>query len=134
MESLNLFGQIINNPFFRDASFVLFMNKYDLFRDKILHSNRHLRMYFPDFKGNEMASLNKHLITNFFFMLVSGPDRDVDRSALFIQHRFTLQNTDSRKVLYPHFTTATDTANVQVVFQSVMEMVVSDNLGHVTLL
>lgn len=58
VESLNLFGQIINNPFFRDASFVLFMNKYDLFRDKILHSNRHLRMYFPDFKGNEMASLS----------------------------------------------------------------------------
>lgn len=112
-ESLNLFTQIVNNLFFRDASFVLFLNKFDLFRDKILRSQRHLRMYFPDYKG---------------------PDRDVDRGALFIQHKFILCNRDTRKVLYPHFTTATDTANVQVVFQAVMEMVISANLGRVTLL
>ncbi|KAG5891739.1 hypothetical protein JTB14_000342 [Gonioctena quinquepunctata] len=112
-ESLNLFGQIVNNPFFREASFVLFLNKFDLFREKILHSHRHLRLYFPDYRG---------------------PDRDVDRGALFIQHKFILRNGDSRKVLYPHFTTATDTANVRVVFQAVMEMVISANLGQVTLL
>ncbi|KAB0794082.1 hypothetical protein PPYR_13702 [Photinus pyralis] len=112
-ESLNLFGQIVNNPFFRDASFVLLLNKFDLFREKILYSQRHLRLYFPDYKG---------------------PDKDVDRGALFIQHKFVLRNKDSRKVLYPHFTTATDTANVQVVFQSIMEMVISENLGQVTLL
>ncbi|XP_060521271.1 guanine nucleotide-binding protein G(o) subunit alpha-like [Cylas formicarius] len=112
-ESLNLFGQIVNNPFFREASFVLFLNKFDLFREKIVYSQRHLRLYFPDYKG---------------------PDKDVDRGALFIQHKFILRNSDSRKVLYPHFTTATDTANVQVVFQSVMEMVISANMGQVTLL
>lgn len=50
-ESLNLFGQIVNNPFFRDASFVLLLNKFDLFREKILYSNRHLRLYFSDYKG-----------------------------------------------------------------------------------
>ncbi|XP_022900376.1 guanine nucleotide-binding protein G(o) subunit alpha-like [Onthophagus taurus] len=113
VESLNLFKQIVNNPFFRDASFVLLLNKFDLFREKILYSNRHLRIYFNDY---------------------NGPDRDVDRGALFIQHKFVLQNCDSRKVLYPHFTTATDTANVRVVFQSIMDMVISENLGRVTLL
>lgn len=112
-ESLNLFGQIVNNPFFREASFVLFLNKFDLFREKIMYSQRHLRLYFPDYKG---------------------PDKDVDRGALFIQHKFALRNNNSRKVMYPHFTTATDTANVQVVFQVVMDMVISDNLGQVTLL
>ena len=50
-ESLNLFGQIVNNPFFREASFVLFLNKFDLFREKILYSQRHLRLYFRDYKG-----------------------------------------------------------------------------------
>lgn len=50
-ESLNLFSQIINNRFFKDASFVLFFNKFDLFREKILHSGRHLRKYFPNYKG-----------------------------------------------------------------------------------
>jgi hypothetical protein len=51
-ESLNLFSQIVNNRFFREASFVLFLNKFDLFREKILYSGRHLRLYFPDYKGN----------------------------------------------------------------------------------
>ncbi|XP_018330617.1 guanine nucleotide-binding protein G(o) subunit alpha-like isoform X1 [Agrilus planipennis] len=57
-ESLNLFGQIVNNPFFRDASFILLMNKFDLFREKILYSNRHLRLYFSDY--NEMEILEKY--------------------------------------------------------------------------
>lgn len=30
---------------------ILFMNKIDLFQDKILHSGRHLRHYLPQFKG-----------------------------------------------------------------------------------
>lgn len=53
-ESLNLFSQIVNNRFFREASFVLFLNKFDLFREKILYSGRHLRLYFPDYKGNRV--------------------------------------------------------------------------------
>ncbi|XP_054283908.1 guanine nucleotide-binding protein G(o) subunit alpha-like [Macrosteles quadrilineatus] len=107
-ESLNLFSQIVNNRFFREASFILFLNKFDLFREKILYSGRHLRLYFPDYRG---------------------PDFDVDRGALFIQHKFALRNHNSAKVLYPHFTTATDTSNVQVV----MDMVISENLAQVTL-
>ncbi|XP_021931978.1 guanine nucleotide-binding protein G(o) subunit alpha-like [Zootermopsis nevadensis] len=112
-ESLNLFAQIVNNRFFREASFVLFLNKFDLFREKILYSGRHLRLYFPDYKG---------------------PDYDVDRGALFIQHKFALCNHNSAKVIYPHFTTATDTSNIQVVFQVVMDTVIRENLHQVTLL
>ncbi|XP_071444439.1 guanine nucleotide-binding protein G(o) subunit alpha-like [Hetaerina americana] len=112
-ESLTLFSQIINNRFFREASFVLFLNKFDLFREKILYSGRHLRLYFPDYKG---------------------PDYDVDRGALFIQHKFAVRNRTSCKVLYPHFTTATDTSNVQVVFQVVVDMVIRENLRQVTLI
>ncbi|KAK7790791.1 hypothetical protein R5R35_012050 [Gryllus longicercus] len=112
-ESLTLFGQIVNNRFFREAAFVLFLNKLDLFREKILYSGRHLRLYFPDYKG---------------------PDYDVDRGALFVQHKFAVRNRNSARPLYPHFTTATDTANVQVVFQAVMDVVVHANLAHVTLL
>lgn len=60
-ESLNLFGQIVNNPFFRDASFVLLLNKFDLFREKILYSNRHLRLYFADYKGKILFIARKSL-------------------------------------------------------------------------
>lgn len=50
-ESLNLFEQIVNNRWFKEASFVLFLNKLDLFREKIMSSNRHLKNFFPDYTG-----------------------------------------------------------------------------------
>lgn len=112
-ESLNLFEQVVNNRYFRDASFILFLNKFDLFREKILYSGRHLRYYLSDFKG---------------------PDFDVDSGALFIQHKFAVRNHNSAKVIYPHFTTATDTSNVQTVFHTVMDLVIKINLQQVTLL
>ena len=30
---------------------ILFLNKVDLFRDKIMNSDRHLRLYFPTYSG-----------------------------------------------------------------------------------
>jgi len=50
-ESLNLFGQIVNNSFFLDSTVILFLNKFDLFRKKILYSGHHLRFYFTDYEG-----------------------------------------------------------------------------------
>lgn len=47
---------------------------------------------------------------------------------------FLQRNHNARRVICPHFTTATDTANVQTVFQVVMETVIKENLGNVTLL
>ncbi|KAG4066614.1 hypothetical protein HA402_007250 [Bradysia odoriphaga] len=112
-ESLNLFEQIVNNRWFKEASFVLFLNKLDLFREKIMSSTRHLRLFFPEY---------------------SGPDKNIDEAALFIQNKFLQRNHNARKVICPHFTTATDTANIQTVFQVVMETVIKENLGNVTLL
>lgn len=68
------------------------------------------------------------------YFVFSGPDYDVDRGALFIQHKFVRKNCDLNKVIYPHFTTATDTSNIQVVFQVVMDTVIRKNLQQVTLL
>ncbi|XP_064477951.1 guanine nucleotide-binding protein G(o) subunit alpha-like [Ornithodoros turicata] len=110
-ESLKLFASVVNNMFFADTSTVLFLNKLDLFRDKILYSDRHLRYYLPDYKG---------------------PDCDVDSAALYIQHRF--QSSHPNKIVFPHFTTATDTSNVQVVFQVAMDTVIRGNLKTATML
>ncbi|GAB6031049.1 hypothetical protein CHUAL_007863 [Chamberlinius hualienensis] len=112
-DSLDLFGQICNNRFFLNTSLILFLNKLDLFREKILYSGRHLRCYFPDYKG---------------------PDYDVDSAALYVQHKFQELNHHPTKVIYPHFTTATDTSNVQVVCQVVMDTVIRENLERATLL
>ena len=49
LESLALFENIINYPFFQDSSIILFLNKTDLFDIKIQTS--HLSEYFPAFAG-----------------------------------------------------------------------------------
>ncbi|RWS15202.1 guanine nucleotide-binding protein G(o) subunit alpha-like protein, partial [Dinothrombium tinctorium] len=92
---------------------LLFLNKLDLFREKILYSGRHLRHYLPDY---------------------SSSDYDVDNGALFIQRKFEQANENPNKVIYTHFTTATDTSNVRVVFQSVMDIIVRENLKRATFL
>ncbi|XP_068585051.1 guanine nucleotide binding protein (G protein) alpha v1 isoform X2 [Cebidichthys violaceus] len=112
-ESMKLFSSICNNVFFRSTSMILFMNKIDLFQDKILHSGRHLRLYLPQFKG---------------------ADCDVDSSARFIAATFASLNATPGKLIYHHFTTATDTSNVQVVFQVVMDTIIRENLEAVSLL
>ncbi|XP_065809183.1 guanine nucleotide binding protein (G protein) alpha v1 [Labrus bergylta] len=113
-ESLKLFSSICNNIFFRSTSMILFMNKIDLFQDKILHSGRHLRLYLPQFKGR--------------------PASCTASAARFISATFVSLNTTPSKLIYHHFTTATDTSNIQVVFQVVMDTIIRENLEAVSLL
>ncbi|KAL1005500.1 hypothetical protein UPYG_G00059910 [Umbra pygmaea] len=113
LESLKLFSSICNNIFFRSTSMILFMNKIDLFQEKILHSGRHLRLYLPQFKG---------------------ADCDVDAAARYIAGMFVSLNAMPSKLIYHHFTTATDTSNIQIVFQVVMDTIIKENLEAVSLL
>ncbi|CAG5135700.1 unnamed protein product, partial [Candidula unifasciata] len=112
-ESLKLFSQICNNRFFVSSTMILFLNKLDLFQDKVKYSKRHLRYFFPDFPG---------------------PDKDVDAAAKYIQHLFLTQVSSPSKIVYPHFTTATDTTNIQVVFQVLMDSILRHNLKAANLL
>lgn len=47
---------------------------------------------------------------------------------------FASLNTTPGKLIYHHFTTATDTSNIQVVFQVVMDTIIKENLEAVSLL
>ncbi len=106
-ESLHLFESVCNNCFFRNTTIIMFLNKVDLFRQKVLHTDRQLRVYFPEYPG---------------------PDYDVETACRFIRRRFQDANHNPKKAIYPHFTTATDTTNVEVVFQIVMETIIRENL------
>ena len=44
-ESRNLFGKMLENEYFKDTSFILFLNKKDIFEEKIKTS--HIKTYFP---------------------------------------------------------------------------------------
>ena len=67
-------------------------------------------------------------------IIFAGPAYNVDTAAHFIQTMFLHQVRSRSKVVYPHFTTATDTSNIQVVFQVVMDTIIKDNIAAVQLL
>ena len=48
-ESLDLFATILQYPWFKKKSIILFLNKTDLFEEKILYSD--IVDYFPEYKG-----------------------------------------------------------------------------------
>ena len=102
-ESLNLFRAISYNKFFDKSSIILFLNKVDLFTEKINNTTHHLRLYFPRY---------------------TGPDHDVSAAQEFIQEQFLSHNARKDKLIYPHFTTATDTSNIEIILQVVLETIV----------
>ena len=111
-ESLNLFQAICVNKFFDSSSIVLFLNKLDLFTEKVNNTNHHLRLFFPQY---------------------TGPDHDVSAAKEFIKDQFLACNTKER-IIYPYYTTATDTNNVKVVFKVVLETIARQALEDVDVL
>ena len=111
-ESLNLFQAICNNKFFKYSSIILFLNKLDLFTEKINNTNLHLRLYFPHY---------------------NGPDHDVSAAKKFIDNLFLDCNTNTKRFIYVHFTTATDTSNVKVVFKVVLETIIREKIKAASL-
>lgn len=49
IESLQLFKSICNNRFFRQAGMILFLNKKDLFAEKLRFSS--IKTCFPEYSG-----------------------------------------------------------------------------------
>jgi hypothetical protein len=106
-EALTLFDQICNSRWFQRTSIILFLNKRDLFIDKI-QSGVPLTEAFPDYNG--------------------GQDPDVAIS--YIQQQFFDLNRTKEKEIYAHVTTATDTGNVGHVFNTVKDIVIRESLRH----
>ncbi|KAJ4938599.1 hypothetical protein JOQ06_003212, partial [Pogonophryne albipinna] len=92
-ESLMLFDSICNNKFFIDTSIILFLNKKDLFLEKIKKSA--LSICFPEY------------------------------TAAYIQAQFESKNRSPNKEIYCHMTCATDTGNIQVVFDAVTDIIIA---------
>ncbi|KAL1924960.1 uncharacterized protein VTP21DRAFT_4614 [Calcarisporiella thermophila] len=103
IESLVLFESVINSRWFLRTSIILFLNKFDLFKRKLPRVS--LSRCFPEYQG--------------------GPD--VTKAVKYIAWRFTLPNRGKLHI-YPHLTTATDTANVRLVFAAVKETLLQNAL------
>jgi len=104
-EALSLFDEICNSKWFVETAMILFLNKRDLFREKIKKVS--LRVCFPDYKG---------------------PD-EYEPGISFLQEQFELVNNDREKIIYTHITCATDTGNVEAVFNIVKDIIIRRTLN-----
>ena len=108
-ESLKLFADIINNMWFENTAIILFLNKKDLFQDKIKRVD--LTCCFPLYNGG----------------------LDYDSGANYIKKKFMEKNKSNKRIIFPHFTNATDTSNIKTVFDDVqgiiMRRILNDDVG-----
>lgn len=203
-ESLKLFDSICNNKWFTDTSIILFLNKKDLFEEKIRKSP--LTICFPEYTGeyrNELllcstcdiwtlffnrfhslsfillfschfnvfvSSLNffhfyypilTYISLLFFFSVRFFSDpasmflcraqllhrirsrwidsefscdtgnaggQEYGEAAAYIQAQFEAKNKSTQKEIYCHMTCATDTNNIQFVFDAVTDVIIANNL------
>nr|XP_021513118.1 guanine nucleotide-binding protein G(o) subunit alpha [Meriones unguiculatus] len=103
-ESLKLFDSICNNKWFTDTSIILFLNKKDIFEEKIKKSP--LTICFPEY---------------------TGPSAFTEAVA-HIQGQYESKNKSAHKEIYTHVTCATDTNNIQFVFDAVTDVIIAKNL------
>lgn len=102
-EALTLFDSICNSRWFLKTSIILFLNKIDLFKEKIRKVP--LEDTFPSYRG--------------------GPD--FDAGCKFIADIFTRLNKSDKKSIYPHLTCGTDTTQIKFVMNAV-NLIIRDKL------
>jgi hypothetical protein len=100
-ESLQLFGEICNSVWFQNSSLILFLNKVDLFKEKI--KVKDLTCLFPEYTGG----------------------CNYDKAAKFLEQVFGNENGNKARNIYTHFTCAVDTGNILYVFNAVKETILS---------
>ena len=124
-ESLKLFDSICNNKWFGDTSIILFLNKKDLFEEKILRSP--LTICFPEYTGKcKTANAMNDQKHDILFALTGA--QEYGEAAAYIQAQFEAKNKSTAKEIYCHMTCATDTQNVQFVFDAVTDVIIANNL------
>ena len=132
-ESLKLFDSICNNKWFTDTSIILFLNKKDLFEEKIRKSP--LTICFPEYTGKgssillPLSLLVSQLMPRYFphSPFPSG-GQEYGEAAAYIQAQFEAKNKSTSKEIYCHMTCATDTNNIQFVFDAVTDVIIANNL------
>jgi len=106
-ESLQLFKELCNTRWFQQTAFILFLNKKDIFEEKIKRVP--LTVCFPDYNGPQTF----------------------DAASTFVKERFLELNDNKSKTIYAHMTCATDTTNIIVVFNAVRDIILHKTLDTI---
>lgn len=114
-EALDLFKQISNSRWFKDKAMILFLNKKDLFQEKI----------------------QKTPIT-VCFKNYTGPVQDEIEAREFIKDKFKelapVQSRHESKKMFCHFTCAIDRNQVEQIFRDVQRIIIHQNLEVASLI
>jgi len=116
-EALNLFDEICNSRWFRKTSMILFLNKKDLFAQKVLKVD--LGVAFEDYHDWYQTHSSKY---------PQGDNHLFEAGVNFIQDQFESKKQDQTKQIYTHVTNATDRNNMKVVFNAVKDIVIRRSL------
>ncbi len=107
-----LFESIANSKYFEKSALILFLNKMDLFREKVQSGKAPISQHFPDYTGD---------------------DTSVEAGRDFFSQKFKNLVRDPSKEVYVHFTNATDTNLLDKTMKSVQDMIVQRNLHQLML-
>jgi len=112
LEAIELFGTIQNYSWLEHTTFILFLNKIDIFEEKIRIYN--IIDHFPDFPGFP---------------------RDAENGKRFIRRLFLEQNSNNgnNRMVYTHETCATNTEDMRFVFEAVKDTILQLNLRQYNL-
>ena len=99
-ESLKVFDSVCNNRWFLRSSILLFLNKKDVFDEKIVYSP--IENCFPEYDKQDV-------------MNIESPE-------IFIQSQFRKKNKTHSQI-YCHYTNAKDTKNVKVMFDVIVDKI-----------
>jgi len=111
-EALMLFESIGNSKYFEKSGLVLFLNKMDLFTDKVSSGRSNIVDFFPDYKG---------------------PKKNVEAGSKFFADKFRNLIRSQNREIYVHYTNATDTNLLDKTMKSVQDMIVQRNLHQLIL-
>jgi len=108
VEALELFRSVCNNRAFANTSIMLFLNKKDIFAEKIMYSDIAAQRPFSDY---------------------AGPPKDFDHGVLYFIQKFKdCLIDDEFNDSFIHVTCATDTNNMEFVLDSTRTIIMTDNL------
>jgi GTPase SAR1 family protein len=124
-EALMLFEEIANSKWFKQTSIILFLNKRDLFAEKICEVPFKAEGRFEDFKG-------PHVEFGTDSAIVGTPAHKAcyDAATSYLREQFISRSKNqARKEIYTHITCATDTENISVVFNACKDIILKANLN-----
>ena len=103
-ESIKLFTTVLNNKWFTEAAIIVLFNKKDLLELKLKESS--ITVCFPQYTGNNT------------YQEVSE----------YIKQQFIRVNRDLKRVLFSHYSCATDTDNIRFILDNITEDLIQANI------